>query len=272
MEQEARNRVAALDVKRRALESEGAAIISELEAPPEGGGAPMGIDTPLVDSEGYPRGDVDVVRARTLRTRLNIIRTDHKILMKEVEQALVQLAAFRSPSKAQEEKEELEKRKAVKPTPKFDPKTGKWVVMNWDGTVAGVPGGDKRHFDRLDHDDVVEDVSQMAPDTNFAEVPSSSVDAAPEPLVPFARVNFVSQGSPAAVACMEENDLVLDFGGINHTNHNDLAAIGELVPSAASTNQELDVKILRDGSELWLKLKPSTWHGRGLLGCNIVKY
>lgn len=272
MEQEARNRVAELDVKRRSLESEGAAIISELEATPEGGGAPMGIDTPLVDSEGYPRGDVDVVRARTLRTRLNVIRTDHKILMKEVEEALVQLAAFRSPSKAQEEKEELEKRKAVKPTPKFDPKTGKWVVMNWDGTVAGVPGGEKRHFDRLDQDEVVDDASQMVQDTNMTEIPASSVDTAAEPLVPFARINFVSPGSPAAEASMEENDLVLDFGGINHTNHNDLTAIGELVPRAAANNQELEVKILRDGSELWLKLKPSPWHGRGLLGCHIVKY
>jgi hypothetical protein len=36
---------------------------------------------------------------------------------------------------------------AEKPKPRLDPEsTGKWVVMNWDGTVAGVAGGDKRHF------------------------------------------------------------------------------------------------------------------------------
>lgn len=273
MEQEAQTHVAALDVKRRALESEGAAILAELEAPPEGGGAPMGIDTPLVDSEGYPRGDVDVVRARSLRARLNVIRTDHKILMKEVEEALVKLAEFRNPSKAQEEKEELEKRMAVKPAPKFDPKTGKWVVMNWDGTVAGVAGGDKRHFDNLEKDDVLEEnTTELVPDTDGIKTPEVSVEVESEPLLPFARVNFVNPESPAADACMEENDLVLDFGGINHTNHNDMAAIGELVPRAAAANQELEVKILRDGSELLLKLKPRNWHGRGLLGCHIVKY
>ena len=233
----------------------------------------MGIDTPLVDAEGYPRGDVDVIRARHLRARLNAIRTDLEILMKEVDAALVKLEALRNPSKAQEEKEELEKRMAVKPAPKFDPTTGKWVVRNWDGTLAGVPGGDKRHFDNLEKDDVVEvNTTQVAPDTDRTKTPEASVEAVSDPLVPFARVNFVSPESPAADACMEENDLVLDFGGINHTNHNDMTAIGELVPRAAAANQELEVKILRDGSELWLKLKPRTWHGRGLLGCHIVKY
>jgi hypothetical protein len=40
-------------MKRKALESEGEAIILELKARPEGGGEPTGIDTPLVDPEGY---------------------------------------------------------------------------------------------------------------------------------------------------------------------------------------------------------------------------
>jgi hypothetical protein len=34
---------------------------------------------------------------------------------------------------------EKAKREArLKPKPKFDKKTGKWVVMSWDGSVAGV--------------------------------------------------------------------------------------------------------------------------------------
>ena len=272
MDQEARQQLAALDLKRNALELEGEAIILELKSRPEGGGEPMGIDTPLVDPEGYPRGDVDVVRARTLRSRLDVIRTDHKTLMKEIDQALIKLAEFRDPKKAEEDKSELEKRMAEKPKPKFDPKTGKWVVMNWDGTVAGVAGGDKRHFDSLENDEVL--------DTNVAEptqdpsrmMTTSIANDMDEELVPFARINFVAPESPAAEACMEENDVILDFGGITHTNHNDMTAIGELVSRAASENQELEVQILRDSSKLFLKLKPRPWHGRGLLGCNIVKY
>jgi len=83
-----------LDVKRKALETEAAAIVDELMTPPADGGEPMGVDTPLTDSDGYPRADIDVFRARTLRHRLNEIRTDHKELMKQVEAGMAKCAAF----------------------------------------------------------------------------------------------------------------------------------------------------------------------------------
>ena len=272
-----RNHIASLDLKRKAIETEGAAIISELEAPTEDGGPCMGIDTPLVDAQGYPRGDVDVVRARTLRSRLNIIRTDHKVLMKEMDEALKRLASLQDPKKSQKEREELEKRMAPKPTPKFDRKTGKWVVMNWDGTVSGVPGGDQRQFDDLDNDKGAvqseERVSKTAEKDHAITTPTTVTQQEKStPLLPFARINFVAEESPAAEACMEENDLILDFGGINHTNPNTMGAIEELVPRAASSQEELEVRILRDGSQLFLRLKPRSWFGRGLLGCHIVKY
>lgn len=256
--EEARKQLQTLDAKRKNLETESDAIVLELTSPPESGGEPMGIDTPLVDDEGYPRADIDVLRARTLRGRLSVIRTDHKAIMKQVEESLAVVAALNSDPT--EEAAELEKRKAEKPKPKFDAKTGKWVVMNWDGSVAGVEGGEQRSFHELEKatvDEVTNAVSRLA---------------TAQPLVPFARINFVSPESPAAKACMEENDLVLNFGGIDHTNHNDLAAIGALVPGVASENGEIELQILRDGSKLFLKLKPQPWHGRGLLGCHIVKY
>jgi hypothetical protein len=37
---------------------------------------------------------VDVYRARALRSRLDVIRNDHKALMKEIDQALIKLAEF----------------------------------------------------------------------------------------------------------------------------------------------------------------------------------
>ena len=90
-----RKTLATVDVKRKALESESEAITSELLAEPEPGVPPMGIDTPLVDADGCPRGDVDVYRARTLRGRLAVIRTDYKALMRESEDLLYQLAALK---------------------------------------------------------------------------------------------------------------------------------------------------------------------------------
>jgi 26S proteasome non-ATPase regulatory subunit 9 len=260
MEEDLREALKIIDVKRKSLETEADAIVLELTSPLENGGEPMGIDTPLVDEEGYPRADIDVYRARTLRSRLNIIRTDHKALTKQMEESLQKFAAFKNPNK--EEAAELEKRLAPKPKPKFDKKTGKWVVMNWDGSVAGVTGGENRSFHELDKD--VPTVEQVRQDLE-------QVNTAIE-LIPFARINFVAPDSPAAEACLEENDLILAFGGINHENHNDLQAIGELVPKTAADNKELEVQILRQGSNLFVKLKPRPWHGRGLLGCHIVPY
>lgn len=81
-----------LDVQRKSLEMEAEAITSELTAKPENGGEPIGIDTPLVDREGFPRADIDIYRARELRHRLSRIRTDHKELMKKVDNILSQIA------------------------------------------------------------------------------------------------------------------------------------------------------------------------------------
>lgn len=42
----------------------------------------------LVDSEGFPRGDIDIVNALEKRQRIAIINTDHKVLMKEIEKLI----------------------------------------------------------------------------------------------------------------------------------------------------------------------------------------
>jgi 26S proteasome non-ATPase regulatory subunit 9 len=92
--EEARKQLASLDVQRKALENEAQVIVSELEAPGENGGEPMGIDTPLTDRDGYPRADIDIYRTRTLRGRLAVIRTDHKALMAKIEEGLHKLNAL----------------------------------------------------------------------------------------------------------------------------------------------------------------------------------
>ena len=131
-----------LNVQREALEHESEAITSELISrnPEQPNVPPMGIDTPLVDTEGYPRNDIDIFRARALRSRLMMIRTDHKNMMDEINTSLQQLAVLQQTPeyKAQLAREE-QLRQNEKPKPKFDPISGKWVVRNWDGTIAGIP-------------------------------------------------------------------------------------------------------------------------------------
>lgn len=94
-EQTLRKTLAALDVQRKAMELEADAIFLELTTPPAEGVEPMGINTPLVDGEGYPRGDIDVYRARTQRGRFAILKTDHKEIQSKIEGLLLQLARLK---------------------------------------------------------------------------------------------------------------------------------------------------------------------------------
>jgi len=119
-----------------------------------------------VDSEGYPRSDIDIYRARTLRKRFHEIKTDYKVLEGRIERGLLELTALRDASGGEANKlesmslsntnkvneaEEIKARLAPKPKPKFDPITGKWVVKSWDGSVAGVENGVTRKFEDLTH-------------------------------------------------------------------------------------------------------------------------
>jgi 26S proteasome non-ATPase regulatory subunit 9 len=93
LEQAYRNSIKTMGEKHRALETEAQGIISELTTEPEPGIPPMGINTPLADGDGYPRGDIDMYRARSLRGRLAVIKTDDKELMKQIDDLLIKLAA-----------------------------------------------------------------------------------------------------------------------------------------------------------------------------------
>lgn len=81
-----------LDEKRKALEEEASVITDELMTAVDGK-EPMGISTPLVDEEGYPRADIDVYRARHLRKRLNEIKYDHDVIMKKIEQEMLKIVS-----------------------------------------------------------------------------------------------------------------------------------------------------------------------------------
>ena len=90
-----RKTLASLDVQRNAIKDEADAIIAELMTPPEEGIQPMGLDTPLIDQDGYPRGDIDVYRARSQRNRFRVLKTDHKEIEGKIEVFLIQLASLK---------------------------------------------------------------------------------------------------------------------------------------------------------------------------------
>ncbi|ORZ17689.1 hypothetical protein BCR42DRAFT_412308 [Absidia repens] len=48
----------------------------------------IGMDEPLIDSEGYPRSDIDVAAVRHIRNQVYRLRNDHKKVMAEIETVL----------------------------------------------------------------------------------------------------------------------------------------------------------------------------------------
>ena len=203
-----------------------------------------------------------------------------------------------SSTTTKEDEEEKKARLAPKPKPKFDPKTGKWAVKSWDGSVAGVEDGEMRSFDDLyatsnaalatnlrtntTESSGSEGVSSTGSNTNQQQQTSQrsvSFQEGQQFTTPFAIIDEVSPDSPSSEAGLKENDLIIRFGNINSC---DFKAIAELVPSAADDNKSITVAVRRKSTELGgiaeviktevVELKPRTWAGRGLLGCHIIPY
>ncbi|EPQ54604.1 hypothetical protein GLOTRDRAFT_116453 [Gloeophyllum trabeum ATCC 11539] len=100
--------------------------------------------------------------------------------------------------------------------------------------------------------------------------PTSASSAAQQAsLSPFARVDGVAPGSPAATAGLQREDLILKFGSL--TGLTSLQPLAELV--SLNENRTIKVLILREAEQLTLDFTPRKgWGGRGMLGCHIVPY
>jgi len=165
--------------------------------------------TPLVDSEGFPRADLDIYAIRSARARIIELKNDLKNTMDEIEKALQKV---------------------------YDP---------------SLP---------------------PPPAPADSEMPSTPSMREEDILSPFARVDGVAPGSPAANAGLRREDLIVKFGHLTAA-----AFSGSLEPLAdlvgRNENCELRIQVLRDGQELSLQFTPRKgWGGRGLLGCHIVPY
>ena len=256
------------DVQRKALETEAEAIVSELTTPSSSnGGGIMGLDTPLVDPDGYPRNDVDVYRARTLRNRLAIIRTDHKQLMKQISNGLYLLSSMKTSSVDNNEKEQ---RSAPKPKPKYDPITQKWVVKNWDGTVSGIENGNLRSFDQISSSlppsitTTTNAENEQNDSTNNNEIISTPIVTQQQNKKPFAKIDQVNNNSPASEAGLQVGDDIIEFGNLTS-----LEGIVQLVSTAAANQTSIRLIIRRNNTTIPVPIFPKPWSGRGLLGCHI---
>ena len=53
----------------------------------------IGMDGPLVDSEGFPRDDIDIPKIRMARQKIICLSNDHKNIMKKISEALISIHA-----------------------------------------------------------------------------------------------------------------------------------------------------------------------------------
>lgn len=83
----------------------------------------------------------------------------------------------------------------------------------------------------------------------------------------FAIVGFVTDGSPADVAGLQQHDEILQFGSVNHQNFQDMSQINNIV--AHSAGQRVSVKVKRGSITVILTVVPRPWQQPGLLGCHI---
>ena len=313
-----------LDQKRKTIEEEAKAITDELLS----GTKPIGINTPLVDEEGYPRSDIDIYRARDLRKRLNQLNYDHKEIMKQIETHVLNKSAKNGGSGGHphtgsnnasaststssnknvhnnnnNEDEELRKRRAPKPKPKFDAATGKWVVCNWDGSIAGVENGHLRSFEHLNSGNEENETRKNGTNQNNAVLPQSTTPSTTtientlassctieeggnldnhlekdESLcIPYAKISEIYDMSPAAKGGLQLNDTIVKIGSVDWNNHQNLQAVAGAVQGAFLSGKTIRFVVERQISstqkiERMVKtVKPGYWEGDGILGCRIVK-
>ncbi|KAL3286352.1 hypothetical protein HHI36_000860 [Cryptolaemus montrouzieri] len=86
--------------------------------------------------------------------------------------------------------------------------------------------------------------------------------------IPFAKINLVSDDSPAQLSGLLADDELVEFGSINKTNFTNLTDVAAVVQH--SEGKALNVKVRRGDGYFSTSLRPKKWKGRGLLGCNIV--
>ncbi|XP_067671598.1 26S proteasome non-ATPase regulatory subunit 9-like [Haliotis asinina] len=72
----------------------------------------VGTDGPLIDTEGFPRSDIDVYSVRHARHQIACLQNDHKEVMREIEEELVNIhAQARQRLSSREEDMEVDREK-----------------------------------------------------------------------------------------------------------------------------------------------------------------
>lgn len=83
--------------------------------------------------------------------------------------------------------------------------------------------------------------------------------------LPFAMIDEITEGSPAAVDGLMLGDEIVKFGSVEAGDR-----LQERLVSEAISNEgnQVSLVINRQGSPMNVTVTPRKWHGRGLMGCH----
>jgi 26S proteasome non-ATPase regulatory subunit 9 len=177
---------------------------------------------------------VDVAACRADRHLLAVLSTDHKALSARLEAALHALHATA--------------------------RSGGGGGAGGGFAAAAAP---PRRAPRADAPEmVVDEAGRVA---SAIAVPAASVH-------PFAVVDEVAEGGPAAEAGVQVGDAVVRFGHATAQSPAPMAAVAAALAAAEGGAVEAVVRRRGGGAALMLTLalRPRAWAGRGLLGCHLA--
>lgn len=214
-----------------------------------GAGNMGGVSGSLVDSEGYPRADVDVHATRTMRNRLACLNTDYKELMAQIERGLWAVHADAATSGGSRTTAAAASNGTARGGEATAP-TGATDVL---GSASSVVAGERAAAARGGG-------PALAPATNGCDTEAAAA--------PFALVDSVHDAGPAAAAGLMAGDQVLRFGTVHAGNHDQLRSLARL--TQRSEGGSIDLIVRRAEEPVTLTLVPQRWSGPGLLGCHLT--
>lgn len=217
-----------------------------------------GLQGNLVDPDGFPRADIDVVRVRQQRHRLAVLKNDHSNIMSQLQSLMhVALAPPKHPNHVQ--------------TPVKSDVGRMTTSTSSSGTTHAANSGNDLNLSQ-NNEIAQPDASQSQSQPQPQPQPQTTVR---DNRVPFALVDSVAPESPSAEAGLQVNDRIVAFGAISLRSFSTPADAMAALPGLLSSHENIpiDVIVHREGSStgsFTLRLTPKRWSGRGMLGCHVV--
>ncbi|RLM85917.1 hypothetical protein C2845_PM04G12910 [Panicum miliaceum] len=98
---------------------------------------------------------------------------------------------------------------------------------------------------------------------------SEPMEEDPVTRLPFAMIDEITDGSPAAVDGLQLGDEIVKFGNVEAGDRLQERLMSEAISNEGS---QVSLAIIRQGSAMNLTITPRRWHGRGLLGYSSYSY